>query len=195
MPGDYRLAYDALDAEFSKNGIRRLWILGVDPGNTTGASLISIPRGSIYGDERGKILSHTSWELHGSLRMQVRNVCSIAMRVNTPTSPCLIVTEDYDLGGNRVTGSAAENDIVSPIRVGAALWHAVECGHADNAVMTFQGRTIAMTTATDDRLKKWGLYDVGSAHKRDGTRHAVTMVRRISSGSVDPDDIWGEASE
>lgn len=192
MPGDYKLTYDAIQAEHSKRSVRRLWVLGVDPGRTTGLCLISIPRASILGDENGAIMSRHTWELTGSMRQQIRNITSVALRVGMATSPCLIVCEDFDLGGNKLSGSASEADVIIPARMGAALQHAVECGHADNAVLAFQGRTIAFTTAKDERLKKWGMWDVGSDHKRDATRHAITMIRRISSGSVLASDIWGD---
>jgi hypothetical protein len=190
MPGDYKLTYDALDAELTKHIPRRLWIQGIDYGKTTGVCLMSIPRASIFGNAPRSILSRHTWELTGSMRMQIRHITSIALRVSMPTSPCLMVCEDFDLGGNRLTGAGSEADVVASLRGGAALQHAVECGHAGNAVLVYQGRTLAFTTAKDERLKAWGMWDVGSDHKRDATRHAITMVRRISSGSVLASDIW-----
>jgi len=191
MPGDYRLAYDAMDAELTKGKTRRLWVEGIDFGRTTGIGLISVPRESIYGNEPGRILSHHSWEVTGTFRMQIRQVCAIALRIANRTSPCLMVAEDFDLGGNKLTGQASEADVVISARMGAALQYAVECGHADNSILMYQGRTIAFQTAKDERLRKWGLWDVGSDHKRDANRHAITMIRRIANGSVNPQEIWG----
>jgi hypothetical protein len=168
-----------------------LWILGVDPGQTTGLCLAAVPRGCIFGDEKPEFLHRESFELTGSLQNQVKEVCWFSRQVaDYRAAPCLIVCEDFDLGGNRLQGAASEADVVIPVRFGAALRYAVECGHAERNRLIFQGRTIAFTTMTDDRLKKRGLWDVGSDHKRDATRHLVTALRRIREGSINPDEVW-----
>lgn len=188
MPGDSALPW-ALYDEKRPSGVHRACILGVDGGITTGLSMITVPRDSLIGDEPGKILSHDTWETTGSLRMQVRQVTSLALRASA-FFPCLIVCEDFDLGGNRLTGSGAENDVVASLRFGAALRYAVTSGQADRSVLVFQGRTLAFSAAGDERLKKWKLYTEGSDHKRDATRHAITMIRRLAAGSVNNGDIW-----
>lgn len=189
MPGSSSLPW-ALYDEGKSSRVQRACILGCDGGRTSGLSMLTVPRASLFGDEPGKILTHDSWETTGSLRMQVRQAASLALRASA-FFPCLIVCEDFDLGGNRLSGAASEADVIASARYGAALEYAVRSGQADSARLIFQGRTIAMTTATDPRLKKWNMYDVGSSdHKRDATRHAITVIRRLASGSIDPESIW-----
>jgi hypothetical protein len=167
----------------------KIWLLAVDPGDTTGICIIAVPRLSILGDEPRDILHRETFDLTGSLRAQVGSITRLARSLG---DRILIVCEDFDLGGNRLAGEASEADVSIPIRMGAALQYAVECGHVGHSALTFQGRTIAFGTATDARLKKWGMWDVGSPHKRDATRHAIVMLRRLSSRSVDPELIWGD---
>lgn len=40
---------------------------------------------------------------------------------------------------------------------------------------------IAMSTATDDRLKDWGLWATGAPHARDAMRHGITFLRRAKT--------------
>jgi hypothetical protein len=46
--------------------------------------------------------------------------------------------------------------------------------------MFTQEPSLAMSTATDERLKDWGLYkrEGGEEHARDATRHGITFLRR-----------------
>jgi squalene cyclase len=54
-----------------------------------------------------------------------------------------------------------------------------------------QNRAIAKSTATDDRLKAWGLYDTNSGpHARDATRHAITALRRARDKPKFRDEMW-----
>lgn len=168
-----------------------LWIEALDGGATTGLCLAAIPRGCVFGDEQPKFLYREAFELTGTIQHQVKNACWFSRQIaDYRNTPVLIVCEDFDLGGNRLQGAASTADVVLSLRFGAALRYAVECGHAERNRLIFQGRTIAFTTMTDDRLKKRGLWDVGSDHKRDATRHLVTALRRIREGSIDPNEVW-----
>lgn len=173
-----------------------LWVIGVDPGQTTGVAMLAIPQESVFGSARGSVEWHHTFELVGSLQYRVSSVMYTARAVaaRTADQPALLVYEDFDLGGNRLAGSAAEADVAIPIREAAAAQYAVECGHAERSVLLFQGRTLAFTTAKDDRLKAWGLWVKGSDHERAATRHAITMIRRIAGGSVDAKEIWDDPS-
>lgn len=169
-----------------------LWVIGVDPGRTTGVALMAIPYASIFGDAKGGIVHCESFELTGSLQHQVSSVTYVSRVVaaKSDSTPPLIVCEDFDLGGNRLSGSASMADVITPVRFGAALQFAIEAAHADRAALLFQGRTLAFTAATDDRLKAWKLYIAGSDHERDARRHAITAVRRIKSGTINPCEVW-----
>ena len=74
-------------------------------------------------------------------------------------------------------------DILSPVRVMAALDFGFWSIGRDDQVFR-QQPSLAKTTATDERLKRWGLYrrEGGMNHARDADRHAITFLRRCSQG-------------
>jgi hypothetical protein len=98
----------------------------------------------------------------------------------------LIGIESFDLRQFR-----KDKDLLSPVRLGAKFeWAAVRGGGAGQkaeappAVVVWQTPSLAMSTATDDALKAWGLYrrEGGEVHARDATRHAITFYRRCKAG-------------
>lgn len=74
-------------------------------------------------------------------------------------------------------------DVLSSVRVTAAfefgLWM---IGRIE---APRQSPSLAKTTVTDDRLKRWGFYrrEGGMRHARDADRHAITFLRRCSMGA------------
>lgn len=89
-----------------------------------------------------------------------------------------ILVEDFILRTSNMS-----RDVLSSVRVTAAfefgLWMM-----GRNEVPR-QQPSLAKTTATDDRLKAWGLYrsEGGMRHARDADRHAITFFRRCSQGA------------
>jgi len=168
-----------------------IWVFGLDPGQTTGLAAIAVPAESLISDGIPGILAHVTLDITGSLMRQVSIACIAAAKVchSTKGYAPVIAIEDFDMGGNKLTGAASTADIAIPIRWGGAMEYAIECGHAEDAILKFQPRTLAFTTATDARLRAWDLYVPGD-HKRDATRHSITMIRRIRAGSIDPEELW-----
>jgi hypothetical protein len=68
--------------------------------------------------------------------------------------------------------------LLSAVRLTAALEILVEEAGL-GMTMHRQAPATAKTTATDERLKKWGLYNRAGAqrHARDGDRHSITFLR------------------
>lgn len=48
----------------------------------------------------------------------------------------------------------------------------------------FQQPSQAMTYATNERLKRWGVWTVGKEHGRDATRHLALLASRVLDGEV-----------
>lgn len=68
-------------------------------------------------------------------------------------------------------------ELLTPVRINAALKYALWAGEWGQ--LWEQQPDLAKKTATDARLKQWGLYDSHSGpHARDATRHAITFLRR-----------------
>ncbi len=94
---------------------------------------------------------------------------------------CAVVIESFTL---RTFKMSAE--LLSPVRVTAKLELLLHMGSLDldpNTHIWKQEPSLAKSTATDQRLKDWGLYqkEGGLEHARDADRHAITFLRRASS--------------
>lgn len=182
-----------------------LHVLGIDPGKTTGWCRITIPYKSIYGDDPSQILEWDTGEFHKSENEQVDAICSLARTTQSLaylTGPALVVScQSYDITSTPPalvvedwdqdpSFKSTDTEALSPVRLGAALSYAVHLGKAGDSHIVFQGRSLAKSTATDERLKAWGMYTVGSDHERDATRHAITALRRAKANPAFRDDLW-----
>lgn len=147
-----------------------LTVIGVDPGETTGWAKITIPRNSIFGDAKGKILDFKHGELTGPETAQAIAFCRIAKRYIWPT----IALEDFTLRTN-----VTSREVLSPVRVAAKIHFCIETGRAGSVIgVEWQLPATAMETMPDNRLEKAGLWVEGSEHIRDAARHAMTLIRR-----------------
>lgn len=154
-----------------------LHILGIDPGGTTGWCLLTIPTLSIFGDAPSAILDFATGEFLGNENQQADKICEFARTTQSlsyKVGPALVVEQwDFDPSFNN-----SDQEPYSPLRIGAKLGYAQHLGKLGDATLNWQGRVQAKKTATDERLRAWGLYTRGSDHERDATRHAITALRR-----------------
>jgi hypothetical protein len=165
-----------------------LRVIAFDPGGTTGWSVIGVPYESVFGDEKGSVAEFDCGEFNGTENDQVIAMCRLARDMDdpdaSPATPAL-VTEDFNLH----TQSMAK-EALSPVRINAALEFAVEHGFATFSNLFYQAPSLAKSTATDERLRIWDLYDASSRHARDATRHAITFIRRVSSDEKLRSQAW-----
>ena len=165
-----------------------LYVVGVDPGETTGIAVIGVPRGSIYAQEPGAVFHLEAHETAGSVTSQVNLICKIARRIAGLTGPApAIMCEGFKLR-TKVTSQ----NVLAPVRVESALRYAVNTGRAGESLMPpciMPGE--AKGTATDDRLKAWGLWIPGSDHKRDAVRQCIMLVRRAKVDPAVRMSAWG----
>lgn len=157
---------------------RELHILGIDPGGTTGWCRLTFPRicitegapGEIWEQEVGEFFGPT-WEQTYAIAALCRTVQGLAYRVG----PALVV-EAWD---NDPSFKVTDPEVLSPHAIGSQLEYvAHKTKLLGDARLIFQSRVQAKSTATDDRLKRWGLYKRGSDHIKDATRHAIVALRR-----------------
>jgi hypothetical protein len=107
---------------------------------------------------------------------QVQAFCRIARRHIYPA----IAMEDFDAHQPQSTDHSSP--YLAPVRVASKIQMAIDLSMAGSCCgLEWQMPSLAMSTATDDRLKKWGLYPPGRDHPKDATRHAITLIRRAKS--------------
>lgn len=152
-------------------------VLAVDPGGTTGYAGIRLDLATVL---RGRapisraIQEWTCGQIDGDENEQILYLKNYILKVTS----CAVVIEDFSLRKfNR------DRELLAPVRVTAALEWAIwqtDRVTKQNIHIIKQMPALAMTCATDDRLKRTGLYRKGEEHARDAVRHAVTYLRRLT---------------
>lgn len=167
-------------------------VIAVDPGGTTGWSLISIPPEALC-ESDVTILDNIWTHQHGQVDCgSYRGNLATSLHPGISTDgefsgvydlakfirawPCAaVVIEDFNLRQLRM-----DRDLLSPVRVTAALGYELWKMGKDYHVQT---PVDAKRVCTDDRLKQWRMYDpTGNLkHARDADRHAILFLRRAKS--------------
>jgi hypothetical protein len=154
----------------------------------------------LFGREDSRIIEWDYGEFTGPEPQQALDIARLARETQGlayKVGPAIIM-ESWDQDPKF---RSTDQDPLSPVRLGAMLKlleHLTvnslnQLGLLGDATLTFQGRTMAKSTATDDRLKAWGLYTKGSDHIRDATRHAITGLRRAKQSVEFRDRLWPNA--
>jgi len=155
-------------------------IIAIDPGQTTGWSLLVLRRSlrerDIFAWNLDTILrSKKTWQ-HGeihSLGCEDDAVFRLYKMIDEWPSAAVIV-EDFILRSERKEKS---RELLSPVRITAKietyLWR-------NGRPMFLQQASQAKTTVTDERLALWGCKanDGLPDHARDADRHAILFARR-----------------
>lgn len=155
--------------------------MGVDPGGTSGVTIIGVHERTIYRDYPGKISYFETFEVSGSYTQQALDITD-ASREFYPLA--LIVESFYP------AKPITSEEYLSPLRVGERIAFCVET-HYIICPFFWQTPSQAMSTAPDSRLKAWGLYRPGPDHMKDSTRHAITFIRRTKDDHKLRDAAWG----
>lgn len=170
-----------MKAGIVSNGL--VYAMGVDPGGTTGVTIIGVHERTIYRDYPGKISYLESFETAGSYTAQALEITD-ATREFYPLA--LIVESFYP------AKPITSEEYLSPLRVGERIAFCVETKYII-CPFFWQAPSQAMSTAPDNRLKLWGLYQPGPDHMKDSTRHAITFIRRTKDDHKLRDRAWGPA--
>ena len=174
-----------------------LHIIGVDPGGKTGIARFTIPRYSIFGDEPAEIWDMEFKLFAGREPEQVLNIARYVREVQSldyKTGPAIVCEGWY----NDPNFKSSDPEALSPVRIGAmlTLLHhqtnmegSVKVLWLGDATLTFQDRSIAMSTYPDDKLKQKGLYG-NQKDIRAATKHAMTMLKRAKNNPELAEKLW-----
>jgi hypothetical protein len=158
-----------------------LYAMGIDPGNTTGVAIIGVHERTIYSNHPGRIKYFEAFDITGNYSAQVIEIMAVASEF----FPLALVVETF-IPKKPITSP----EYLSPVRVAARIEMCVET-HYTLSPLFWQSPADAMSTAPDERLKLWGLYRPGPDHIKDGTRHAITFIRRAKADTRIRDRAWG----
>lgn len=165
--------------------------IAYDPGGVTGWSVICVHPDSIVLPEFRVIDNITHWaagQFIGDEFSQVDQMVKLAR--DWPGAS--LVVEDFIL-----ERMSADRALLSPVRLTAAFRYAMRLEANETRLVSKQGRSLAFTTITDDRLKvlaggKFYIRTAGAAHARDAVKHNLCWLKRLKENlrlrlSVFPD--------
>lgn len=167
-------------------------IIAIDPGGTTGWSLISVVPEVLMVDDAyilDNIITHQHGQVDcGSHRGNLDTTLHAGISTHGEFSgvydlakfiaswpAAAIVMEDFNLRQFRM-----DRDLLSPVRVMSGLGYSLWKDGRDYHV---QSPADAKSVCTDDRLKEWRMYDSAGSlkHARDADRHAILFLRRAKA--------------
>jgi hypothetical protein len=159
-----------------------IYVMGVDPGFTSGVTIIGVPYLSMYGNNPYRRNYFELFEVAGSYTSQAIEICDASREF----FPLALVVESF-YPAKPITSE----EYLSPLRVGERIAFCVETKYI---IPTFFWQTPAqaMETAPDSRLKAWDLYQPGADHMKDSTRHVVTFLRRCREDQNLRNSAWGQ---
>lgn len=159
--------------------------IALDPGGTTGWCVLSIHEIAMVNPEYRILENVASWsagQITGTTTRQIERLVDLL----EAWPDAEVVSEDFIL--RQMSGG---RELLEPVRINAALAWWLELGGARQwdveegedwkpRELHLQQPALAKTTATDERLKQWGLLDLtaGTPHARDAVRHGLTFARR-----------------
>lgn len=164
-------------------------IFGIDPGVTTGISILAFPWGSAAPMPQDVPLwgsAQISYGGSGNIHDLIDNedgpfpeqdiAKGIGYQIDRLSifNQVHVVIEDFII--RRVDTS---RDFLSPVRITAGILQ--EIYDLDNVTVHFQSPSDAKGTCTDERMDKWG-YTIETQkdrHSRDADRHAVLLLRKM----------------
>lgn len=168
-------------------------VIAIDPGGTTGWSLMVLPPEALS-DPDERILANIVQHKHGEVSSlqgksgDYEEGESIAVddlwTLIEAWPEAAVVIEDFILNVRR-----RDRDLLSPVRITSKitflLWK-------NRRTWTKQSPSDAKNTCSDERLKKWGMYQRhgGLEHARDADRHALLLLRKAKASARDRARIW-----
>ena len=150
-------------------------VVAIDPGKTTGWSVMMVHPEALTDPEVSILANIDPW-IHGEIDCTDENFGIEALDELIGCWPgAAVVFESFSL-----RKFSSDDDLLSPVRINATLGYLRwRC-----AVRVFyQSSEMALRTATDARLKLWGMYESegGLVHARDADRHGITFLRRAKT--------------
>lgn len=164
-------------------------VIALDPGGTTGWSVMSVHPDSLVENEVS-IIENIQYWTHGQTDCgATKGNLGSSKHIGISTSGeaagvaelvgllrawpgAAVVIEDFV-----IRQFNQDRDFLAPVRITGALSQWLWQLSRDYYV---QQPAFAKTTATDVRLKQWGIYNQsgGMVHARDADRHAITFLRQ-----------------
>lgn len=190
------------DEDFGYSG-PNLVVFALDPGATSGWSLLKVPVGRLLGTGTARTLPWCRWR-HGQIqRSGVPGTGPVAQAVSDSRHVSVILDlarnlhEEFVYEGDEEEGWPADvfvfvfesfslrmmsqdTNLLAPVRVLDRVLDRLWMSESTLPIF-HQQPSEAKASVSNTRLKSWGMYDSSSGeHARDADRHAIYFLRRLS---------------
>lgn len=166
---------------------RRFAVYTIDPGGTTGCGYGEFrPRSTIK--KTFAAGDWDTWEVPGEYYEQALVIFRDLVRRRQrwlkrggSFRDFHVVIESFQLLVHKARGAGSDPAMLAPVRVTSALIalaHAFEGEGGERWLFDYQTPG-EKASITPDRLRRMGLWVVGSEHRRDAVRHMVVRVDRL----------------
>jgi hypothetical protein len=164
-------------------------VMAVDPGTTTGVAVgLFRPAADLAGCLHNA--EWEAWEVEGSPGEQAWEIMDEFRDRQTnwnlngvAFSDIHLVVESFALRLKKAHGAGSNQRMMDPIRVTSAMealsLHLLNGELRPWVRFELQLPTEAKRYVTNERMRRWGAWVVGSEHKRDATRHMLKKVSDI----------------
>lgn len=165
-------------------------VLAIDPGGTTGVAAGYVEIGNTRRETLASLFHRKAVEVHGNWIVQAaqldtifRNFVFTANVENSIPLPNIhIAIEDFILRRRQEGGATGNLTSCWVAAAAVGMWHKVivvgkdgrqitQIANDQNDSIKWQQPSHAKTLMTNERLKSYGLWEVGSEHMRDAWRH------------------------
>lgn len=192
------------DEEYGEG--KNLVIFSLDPGDTTGWSVLKVPVARLRATGATRTLPWCRWRHGQILRSGALGTGAMAQAVSDSRHVSLIMEQalniyeefmfltDEDgiakgwesdefvfvLESFSLRMLSMDTNLLAPVRVLDRILDRLWIAQSHIPVF-FQSPSDAKASVTDDRLRRWAMYDARSGpHARDADRHAVLFLRRFA---------------
>lgn len=152
-------------------------IFAIDPGTHSGVDYGLWDTNCGPKDAMG-LWDGINYELSGDLLTQAGKICDdwLGFVENNPSVECYLVIESY---AQRPTPHMVAAEALDPVRLASMIVGRLSVLYEGRGELLphiyWQTPATAMRAATNERLRMWGAWVVGSEHRRDARRHSLAF--------------------
>lgn len=146
-------------------------VVSIDPGGTTGWSVLCVHPEAMTGDPDFRVLDNVLWWTAGQFTGKQDDQIDAVVALVESWPSARLVTEDFNI--------RQQNVLLDPCEINAAVRWATRPRY-----WVKQHSALAMSTVTDDRQKAWGFWIPGKEHARDAVKHGITFLKRRKEAEV-----------
>jgi hypothetical protein len=161
-------------------------VVAIDPGGSTGWAILQVHPDCLTNPAQYRILDNIFFKAWGEYNGAEIDMSLQVADLMAEWEGAAFLIEDFIL-----REFSMDRALLSPVRITSHLeWHCTTAYSPPRPVFK-QNSELMLSSVTDERLKRWGLYDRHSGdHAREATKHAIIFLRRAMMDPSLRADAW-----